>query len=1044
MTGRSRPLQWIRQLTVADVLVLVVVISSVFGLLAGVVGATTTVISFEELDDGTQLTTQYEDHGVVFEVQAGASTAALINRCGPEDVDCRSARDGQNVVVTPVDFEFTREPLVASFTVPQQAVEISVREVRGLEGSQTATLVARNTANEVVADRSVQFDPNTGWHRIGVSTDSAAIAEVTLTLAATSSPERAHNFFVADGLRFRTNDPPSATFTVTPETPTVDDPVSFDASESFDPDGEVVTYRWNFGDGGQAGSPGQGRTTTHVYDEPGTYSVTLEVVDDDGATAQVTQEVTVADDPVARCTVSDRTVASGEKVLINASESNADLIAIDVDGDGTFERTNEEDFREAVSYADPGEVEPVVRAEIESRTQTRTCPTITVNQPPRAEVDASSENPTVGESVRFDAAGSDDPDGELVAFRWFVDGDEVSDSPTSTARMTHTFTEGGRHTVGVLVVDDSDAADRAELSLEVNEPPVAAISLSGDPTVNESVRLDASASSDPDGRIVRYAWDVTGDDAPDRNTSSPSIRHVFSGTDRKTISLLVVDNDGAVGRAQTTVRPNNPPQVGFAYSPSTVVFDYPAYAEPMVDESVRLDASESFDPDGEVVEFRWDFNGDGVIDESTTTPHTTHTFEDGGTHGVVVYAVDDDGAVTQSRNVVHVSEPLVPSKGVDLVVGATGGLIGALVVREARSRLSDNGNERNTPPNATIISLPELPAPGRPVLFDGSLSVDPDTDDRIIDYRWTMGDDHWNGPRFVHVFTEGGEYEVELTVTDTHGATDTDRDTVRVSETGGDLTLVEVHPDVSGSDTKRMSEYLTFENAGDGVLDLCGWAVYDAAGGDDGRFEDTKFFEFPEGLDLAPGERVTVHTGPESGAAVEKTTARRHCFASRETPTWNSEADTVVVRDERGGPVTAERYEQTDADTYETEPLDVEVLQDLFIDVELSRRENDSLVHLGLDTGFVPKLVSDSRSFVAGAVLLRGPHAFIGSWTVILSFVFSSGVSWAITTWFGAVPRSIKMTVPVILVALAAIVTVFGGIGLAVWKVLSALWGLIA
>jgi hypothetical protein len=76
--------------------------------------------------------------------------------------------------------------------------------------------------------------------------------------------------------------------------------------------------------------------------------------------------------------------------------------------------------------------------------------------------------------------------------------------------------------------------------------------------------------------------------------------------------------------------------------------------------------------------------------------------------------------------------------------------------------------------------------------------------------------------------------------------------------------------------------------------------------------------------------------------------------------------------------------------------------------------------------------------------LLRGPHAFIGSWSVILSFVLSSGVSWAIATWFGAVPRSIEMTVPVILLVLAAIVTGFGGVGLAVWKVLSTLWGLIA
>lgn len=84
------------------------------------------------------------------------------------------------------------------------------------------------------------------------------------------------------------NQPPVAEFAATSDGLSV----LVDASASSDADGEVVGYSWDFGDGGTASGVG----ASHVYTAPGTYPVTLTVVDDDGASTTRVRDV-VATNP---------------------------------------------------------------------------------------------------------------------------------------------------------------------------------------------------------------------------------------------------------------------------------------------------------------------------------------------------------------------------------------------------------------------------------------------------------------------------------------------------------------------------------------------------------------------------------------------------------------------------------------------------------------------------------------------------------------------------------------------------------------------------
>jgi len=63
--------------------------------------------------------------------------------------------------------------------------------------------------------------------------------------------------------------------------------VNFDGSGSYDPDGEIVSYYWDFGDG----TTDSGESVSHTFRDPGVYTVTLTVTDDQGATGSDTIEI---------------------------------------------------------------------------------------------------------------------------------------------------------------------------------------------------------------------------------------------------------------------------------------------------------------------------------------------------------------------------------------------------------------------------------------------------------------------------------------------------------------------------------------------------------------------------------------------------------------------------------------------------------------------------------------------------------------------------------------------------------------------------------
>ncbi len=130
----------------------------------------------------------------------------------------------------------------------------------------------------------------------------------------------------------------AAATTVEPGTP-----VSLNASGSFDRDGSITEYRWRLG----ANATATGVSTTHAFEEPGTYAVTLTVTDDDGTSASTTETIAVesADSDLGPVDgwqsprnpdPGETTVFVGEPLGRNVSEAEFQW---DFDGDGETDAT---------------------------------------------------------------------------------------------------------------------------------------------------------------------------------------------------------------------------------------------------------------------------------------------------------------------------------------------------------------------------------------------------------------------------------------------------------------------------------------------------------------------------------------------------------------------------------------------------------------------------------------------------------------------------------------------------------------------------------
>jgi len=169
-------------------------------------------------------------------------------------------------------------------------------------------------------------------------------------------------------------------------------------------------------------------------------------------------------------------------------------------------------------------------------------------QPPVANAGPDQSVTDVDESgdqaVTLDGSASSDPDGSVVSWVWSEGGEEIATGATPTVTLSV-----GTHTITLTVTDDDGASATDQVVISVlapsNQPPVA--DAGPDQTVedadgsgSESVLLDGTGSSDPDGSIVSWVW------TEGTTTLASGAERVVALTDGvHEITLTVTDDGGA-------------------------------------------------------------------------------------------------------------------------------------------------------------------------------------------------------------------------------------------------------------------------------------------------------------------------------------------------------------------------------------------------------------------------------------------------------------------------------------------------------------------
>ena len=335
--------------------------------------------------------------------------------------------------------------------------------------------------------------------------------------------------------------------------------LQFYGNESWDEDGSIVSYTWDFGDGEFAYVD----NPTHIFNQNGTYEVKLTVCDNNDLCDSMVLSIFVNKPPIAVVEISKLTIMLGEIISFDASDS------YDIDGEVEFYYWNFDDgytSSQALAeheYRNSGIYNVSLKIIDDLNDITTIYYTIEViNKLPIVSFEVNPESGNTLVSFQFNDLSYDD-DGEIEQWNWdFGDG-----STSDLQNPSHQFDLPGTYSITLSVTDDQDGTNLTIIEMEVtNSPPSPDIRIpdginlgNGEWKVpkDQSIIIDGSITFDNEEDELEFFWTIN-----EQSLSGDSIEFTF--TEQTILELRVLDSRGDEATETFTINPETVPSLTIA------------------------------------------------------------------------------------------------------------------------------------------------------------------------------------------------------------------------------------------------------------------------------------------------------------------------------------------------------------------------------------------------------------------------------------------------------------------------------------------------
>ena len=540
------------------------------------------------------------------------------------------------------------------------------------------------------------------------------------------------------------NIPPVANFTFTPHNATVGQTVWFNDS-SYDPDGGVYIWQWDFGDGTVVQGGSEFANVEHNYSMNGIFNITLTVKDDDYGTDSITKQITVRDirpPEIKNLTAypNPQEIQGNVNITCNISDDVAVAAAmVNVTGPESFNTSMHHLSGTGIWYCDvtyniSGNYTYFVWAEDPSSNSNKTAifsfKIIIPAEPPKiANVQSIPVEQQYGSAVNISCYATDNVAVAEVRVNITRNGTIIGNftmNPYSVDEKGNGFyyynstylslgnytyfvwdedINGYTNTSGVKnfsIVDTTPPEINEASSFPSPQVPNGYVNISANITDNMAVNYVYVKVECPNGSIQQYEM---------QHNSKYYLNKTYSELGKYNWTVYANDTLGNINNYSGAFVITNFPHANFSYSP-----------ENPTDLDTLNFFDNSIDSDGFIVNYTWNF-GDGNVSYGR---NTSHKYADNGMYNVTLTIADNDGATNSTSKAIYVSN-ILPAAAFNY-----------------------------TPLNPTDMDM---------ITFNASNSSD--LDGIVVNYTWDFGDGSAGyGCIAFHRYLSDGNYTVKLTVRD--------------------------------------------------------------------------------------------------------------------------------------------------------------------------------------------------------------------------------------------------------------------------------------